>query len=178
MGHGRLRGLAIVLIVVVAGAACASKRAAASYDEYFVAACAAWDSLFLAVGNPDSGSDSDLSRSLDEAVAARDIASVDRLTAEVAKELKAGRDKVAVARGWQPRAEMMAQFDRVFVALEAGNAAKRAAARQDPTAVDPQKAFEQAGGTEAWFAMIEAGRAAGLGAVNAANKQCANSVTP
>jgi hypothetical protein len=154
------------------------KGVASSYEEYFVAACAAWDSLFRAVGNPDTGSGSELSKSLDAAMAAGDIPSAERAAEQIAAELKAGRQQAAVARGWEPRAAMMAQFDRVLAAFEVGTAAKLAVARGDPNAGDPQAAFEGAGGIEAWFAMIEAGRAAGLGAVDSSNRQCANSVTP
>jgi hypothetical protein len=195
---GRSRGLLIVLIAIV-GAACGGgppnatptpvatatpapasatpKPAAASYEQYFVAACAAWDSLFRAVGNPDTGSGSDLSRSLDEAVTAADVASADRLAADIAKELKVGRGHVAVAGGWTPRAPVMVQLDRVFAAFEVMIEAKRVAAKHEPNAVVPQTAFEQAGGVEAWIAMFEAARAAGGG--RAADARCPNvPVTP
>lgn len=66
----------------------------------------------------------------------------------------------------------MVQFDRVLVAYEAMIEAKRAAARREPNAVDPQTAFEQGGGIEAWFAMIDAMRAAGGG--SATEEQCPN----
>lgn len=174
----RLRGVVVMLIVTVAGAACMPKPAAASYEEYFVAACAAFDGLFRAVGNPDTGSGSDLSRALDAAVTARDVASAERAAAGMAKELKAAREQVAVAAGWAPRTAMMVQLDRVLAAFEVGTAAKLAVAKGTPNAVDPQAAFEGAGGLEAWFAMIEAGRAAGLGAADGSNRQCANSITP
>lgn len=178
MGERQLRGV-VLLLIVLASAACAPQaRRAASYEEYFVAACAAWDALFGAVGNPDTGGGSDLSRKLDEAVSAGDAAAAERLAAEIAKELKTGREQIAVAGGWPPRAAVMVQLDRVFAAYEAMIAAKLAAARHEPTAVDPQAAFEQAGGLEAWFAMIDAMRAAGLGAADSTDRQCANSITP
>ena len=127
----------------------------------FWAACAAWDSLFRAVGNPDTGTGSDLSRALDDAVAAGDAALADRLATDIVRELEDGREQVAVAGGWQPRAPVMVQLDREFVAFEVMTSAKVAAARREPTALDPQTAFEQAGGIEAWFTMIDAMRAAG-----------------
>ena len=174
----RLRVIAAGLIVTATGAACMPKPAAASYEEYFVAACAAWDGLFRAVGNPDTGSGSDLSRALDAAVTARDVPSAERAAAGMASELKAAREQVAVAAGWAPRTAMMAQLDRVLAAFEVGTAAKLAVAKGTPNAVDPQAAFEGAGGLEAWFAMIEAGRAAGLDAADGSNRQCAKSITP
>ena len=174
----RLRSLTRVLLVIVAAVGCTPKPAAASYEEYFVAACAAFDGLFRAVGNPDTGSGSDLSRALEAAVTARDVASAERAAAGMASELKAARQQVVVAAGWAPRTAMMVQLDRVLAAFEVGTAAKLALAKGTPNAVDPQAAFEGAGGLEAWFAMIEAGRAAGLGAVDGSNRQCANSITP
>lgn len=181
---GVLRRLAGALFIVVAGAACgepaasvASAPAESSYQEYRVAACAAWDALFRAVGNPDTGTGSDLSKALDQAVEAGDVAAADRLAADITKELEAGREQVAAAGGWQPRAAVMVQLDRVFVAYEAMTNAKRAVARSEPNAIDPQTALEQAGGIEAWFAMIDAMRAAGGG--RGTEEQCPNvPVTP
>ncbi len=58
-------------------------------------------------------------------------------------------------------------------------AAKLAAARREPNAVEPQAAFEQAGGVEAWFAMFEAAREAGAGAAAATEQGCSSvPVTP
>jgi hypothetical protein len=172
------RIVAVLLIVVATGgctpspAAATPRPAAATYEEYFVAACAAWDGLFRAVGNPDTASGSDLSRALEAATASGDVAAAERAAAGMATELKAARDQVAVARGWAPRAAVMAQFDRVLAAFEVGTAAKLAAAKGEPNAVNPQAAFEGAGGLEAWFAMIDAMRAAGGGA--ATDPTCAN----
>ena len=174
----------IIGLVVLGGAACGggapsatARPAPASYAEYAVAACAAWDALFRAVGNPDTGSGSDLSRALDEAVAAGDVASADRLANDITRELEVGREHVAVARGWPPRTPVMVHFDRVFTAFEAMTAAKRAAAGREPNAVDPQTAFEEAGGIEAWFAMLEALRAAAT--TGATAESCPNvPVTP
>jgi hypothetical protein len=114
---------------------------------------------------------------LDEAVESGDIASADRLATQIIDGLEAGREQVAVAAGWQPRARLMMQLDRVFVAFEAMTSAKLAVARREPDAVDPQTALEQAGGIEAWFGMIDAVRAAGGG--GAAEEPCPNvPVTP
>ncbi len=178
MVHRRLGVVAVLLIVIATGgctsgpAAATPRPAAATYEEYFVAACAAWDGLFGAVGNPDTGNGSDLSRALDAAVLARDVQSAERAAAGMASELRAARDQVAVAAGWAPRAAVMAQLDRVLAAFEVGTAAKLAVAKGEPNAVDPQAAFERAGGLEAWFAMIDAMRAAGGGA--ATDPSCPN----
>ncbi len=66
--------------------------------------------------------------------------------AEMARELDSGRAALAVAAGWQPRADVIRQMDRVFVAYEALTAAKLALARGEPNAIDPQAAYEAAGG--------------------------------
>jgi hypothetical protein len=158
---------AFVLIVVVGlgASACGTSapaasvaRPAASYEEYSVAACAAWDALFRAVGNPDTGSGSELSKALDAAVAAGDAATADRRAAETIAVLRAGRQQVAIAAGWQPRAAVMSQLDRVLAAFEAMTMAKAARAR-NANALEPQVAFEQAGGVTAWFAMVDAAKA-------------------
>lgn len=184
---GIARHVGGAMLILAAAAACGAPGApapsvapastAASYEQYRVAACAAWDALFRAVGNPDTGTGSDLSRALDDAVAAGDATSADRLAGDITTELEDGREQVAVAGGWQPRAPVMMQLDRVFVAFEAMTSAKLAAARREPNAVDPQTAFEQAGGIEAWFAMLDAYRAEGGG--GATEEQCPNvPVTP
>lgn len=115
--------------------------------------------MFRAVGNPDTAEGSVLSKALDAAVTAGDVGSADKMATQILSELATGRRQVAYARGWAPAAPMMTELDRVFVAFEAMVVAKREAAKGAPDAVIPQTAFEGAGGVEAWFAMIEAGRA-------------------
>ncbi len=161
----RLR-FVVVGLVVAAAAACGTgapsptpRPAATSFDEYAVGFCSAWAAMFRAVGNPDTASGSDLSKALDAAVAAGDVGAADRLAAEITSVLESGREQVAYAGGWLPAAPITAQLDRLFVAYEAMIAAKAAAAKSAPNAVEPQAAFEGAGGVDAFFAMIEAMRA-------------------
>jgi len=146
-------------------------RPAASFDEYATAFCAAWAALFTAVGNPDTAEGSVLSKALDEAVAAENRPEAERLAAEITAGLESGRRHARVAGAWPPAAPAMAEFDRVFVAFEAMIAAKAAAATVTADPVDPQAAFEQAGGVEAYFAMIEAMRAR-PSAGQAGSQQC------
>jgi hypothetical protein len=74
---------------------------------------------------------------------------------------------------------VIAQLDRVFAAFEAMTAAKLAGARGAADAIEPQQAFEQAGGVVAWFAMLEAMQEAGAGSAAASAEQCPNvPVTP
>jgi hypothetical protein len=155
-----IRALSVALIVL-ASAACSggspsasaspSPTAATTFGEFGVAYCEAWDALFIAVGNPDTGSGSQLSKALDDAIVARDAATADRVAATMTAQLEAGRRQLAIAAGWKPAAPMLAQFDRFFVAYEAMIATKRQGG-------DPQKAFEKAGGVDAWHALFEVGR--------------------
>lgn len=160
--HQNVRVLCIAF-ALTAAAACgsgapspSSSPLATSFDEYAVSFCAAFEALFLAVGNPDTAAGSELSKALDAAVVAHDGTNADQLAAKITSELESGRQHVAHARGWSPAASMMADLDRVFVAFEAMTAAKRTAANQGPDSVDPQAAFEGAGGVDGWVAMLTA----------------------
>jgi len=136
-----------------------SLPAATSYDEFAASFCSAFEALFGAVGNPDTAAWSEPSLALDAAVAAHDGVAADRLAEQIIGELESGRRDVAIGGGWPPGAPVMDQLDRVFVAFEAWTTAKVALAKGGPGAIDPQVAFEGAGGVEAWHAMFEAGRA-------------------
>ncbi len=171
MGQGR-RWIGLILLIAATTTACStgapsqapspSKVAAAtSFDEYAVGFCSAFEAMFRAVGNPDTAEGSELSKALDQAVAAHDGDTAARLGAEITGILETGRQHVVFARGWQPAAPTMTQLDRVLVAFEAMTAAKVAVAKQAPNAVDPQVAFEQSGGLEAWTTMFEAYAAIG-----------------
>lgn len=177
-GQHAAAGVVVIAWIVFAGAACTTGATTAtpsptamSFETYSVSFCAAFDALFRAVGNPDTGSGSELTRLLDDAIQARDAASVDRLAANITAELEVARGHAAAAGGWLPRAQMMAQLDRMLVASESMIAAKRAAAHQSPdeAASLGQAAFEQAGGVEAWFAMIKAATP-----IEETGQQCAN----
>ncbi len=180
-GHVRIPAIALVTIVSVACGTSApgavpsptSLPTATSFEEYAVNFCSAWEAVFLAVGNPDTAAGSVLSKALDGAVAAGNAAEAERLAAEITAELESGRRYAAAAGGWPEAAPGMLQMDRLFVAFEAMIAAKAVAATGKPGAVDPQTAFEQAGGVEAYFAMIEAMRAR-PSAGQAGAKQCPN----
>ena len=183
MGRHHLR-IAFITLIVAAAAACGTgipsaapspspRPAATSFEEYAVSFCSAWEALFRAVGNPDTAAGSVLSKALDEAVTAKNGQEAERLATEITAELESGRRHAAVAGGWPPAAPAMTQMDRLFVGFEAMIAAKAAASTGEPSAVDPQAAFEQAGGLEAYFAMIEAMRAR-PSAGQAGAKQCPN----
>lgn len=78
-----------------------------TFQEFHESFCSAWESLFRAVGNPDLGEGSALTDSMDAAISAGDIPSVDRLAAEITAELETGRQEVAVATRWAPASPMI-----------------------------------------------------------------------
>ena len=176
----RPRRVLFIALIAAATAACGSAAssqepsptaapAADSFDEYAVAFCSAWQHLFLAVGNPDTAEGSTLSRALDEAVASHDGSKAEKLGDQISREIRSGREDVAVGGGWPPATPIMDQMDRVFVGFEKMTAAKVAKAKGSPNAVDPQIAFERSGAIAAWSAMFEAHAA--LGAERPASAQ-------
>jgi hypothetical protein len=88
-------------------------------------------------------------KALDDAVAAGDVAAAKRASDVMTNELEAGRRLAATAALWQPGASTAVSLDRLLLAFEAWTSAELARA-SDPSAIDPQKAFERAGGVEAW----------------------------
>ncbi len=163
MFRRRLRTGVVALVVLGAAVASCSPAATAapgatSYQEFRPAFCSAWEALFRAVGNPDTGAGSDLSKALDAAIAAGDQAAVERAATAIAAELADAHRQSAFAAGWQPAAPMMAEMDRLIAAYDAGLAAQRTAAGQGSEAARAlrQSAFEKAGGLDAWQAMFSA----------------------
>ena len=93
------------------------------------------------------------------AITSGDVASVDRVAAEITSELEMGRKEIAKASGWTPASPLMAELDRVFVGFEKMTEAKRAAAGQglDVARNLGQETLEQSGAIDAWFALIRPG---------------------
>jgi hypothetical protein len=149
---------ALTTVAVACGSAAPpspAPRGATSHDEFVAAACAAFDELDAAIGNPDAGSGSTLSKALDSAVAAGDVATANGLADETVARLEAGRRHLAIAGGWGPGRAMSIAADRFFLVAEALALGKKAgAATRDARA--GQVAFEKAGGLEAWQSMISA----------------------
>ena len=129
--------------------------AATSHEEFVTAACAAFDELDAAIGNPDTGTGSKLSDALDAAVESGDVATANRLADESIARLEEGRRQLTIAGGWEPGREMATAADKFFMASEVLVNGKRAgAATRDLQA--GQAAFEQGGGLAAWQGMITA----------------------
>ena len=119
-------------ILVLAAAGCsapaASSLAPATFEEFATNACDAFSAMFRAVGNPDAGTDSELSKALDEAVRRGDPAEAGRLAEAITVELESGRQSASQAAAWPPGFAMMSELDRVLLAFEAKIDAKRQAA--------------------------------------------------
>ena len=156
--------VASLAILVLAVAACGSSApsappsaapsaAPATFDDVSADFCGSFTSLFLAVGNPDAGTPSIMSKALDDAVAAGDSAAADHAAAAMMTELEAARVQTAAAARWQPTAAIMVHMDRLILAYEAMTKAKLALAHT-PGSTDPGKAFEQAGGVQAWAGVV------------------------
>jgi hypothetical protein len=126
----------------------------ATFSDYDAAVCGAFTSLIRAYGNPDTDTPSVMRRALDDAVAANDPAAAERASAAMLNELETGRRFAATAARWQPGASVAASLDRLLLAFEAWTSAKLAVLT-DPSAIDPQTAFEQAGGVEAWTGTLQ-----------------------
>lgn len=172
----------MALVVVAAAVASCNPAAtsapgATSYQEFHPAFCSAWEALLRAVGNPDTGGGSDLSKALDAAIAAGDQGAVETAATAIADELSAAHRQSAFAAGWQPAAPMMAEMDRLIAAYDAELAAQRAAAGQgsETARARGQSAFEKAGGLDAWQATLSAANAiAAARPAGQAGQPCAN----
>lgn len=169
MGAKASRALTVVaaVLLALAGAGCGpsavgptARPSVGSFQEFFATWCPAMQGMLRAIGNPDSGSDSDLSKALDAAIVAADPAAVDLISIQIRRELLAARELAASAATWPQGAEMATQMGRLFAAFDAGIEAKRAAASQGLEAANNQQqaAFEAAGGPAAWTGMIAAAR--------------------
>lgn len=159
----RLPGIILAIAVVASAAACGapvapspSPTGATNFEEYATAHCAAWETLFRVVGNPDTADWTDAVRQLQAAAEAHDGVTAVRLRAGIHTELEAARAQIAFAAGWPPATRGMAELDRLFVAQEAWIDAYVDIATGVAGAPDPQAAFEAAGGLDAWFGLSEA----------------------
>ncbi len=157
--HVAAVGLSLVILAATAGCQGSatvepspSVPGATSYLEFRDAFCSAWEDLFRGIGNPDAGSDSALSKAMNDAITVGDRAEVDRLAGEIIRALESGRSNLRVAGGWAPGSSVALAMDPIFVTFERMIEAKRAAAPQGLEAAISvgQSAFEAAGGMEAW----------------------------
>ncbi len=131
-----------------------------TYNDFHASFCSAWGTMFATIGNPDTDSGSELTDAMDAAIAADDMATVNRLAAEITAGLEAGRRAIKAGARWTPALPLMAELDRVFVGFEARVEAKRAAASQGNGAIADkfgQEALESSGAVDAWFALIRPG---------------------
>jgi hypothetical protein len=168
----RIASLALLAMTLVAcGPAAASSSPPATFEDFATQACDAFEAMFRAVGNPDAGTDSELSAALDAAIERGDPGEANRLANAILGELEQGRQAAAAAAAWAPGAPAMSELNDVLTAYEAWIRAKQELSAGN--AADPQAAFEAAGGVTSWTAMLEAARsAAAARPVNAPPHEC------
>jgi hypothetical protein len=159
----RLRWLPVLVFAVAACAPSAGSSPPsdslppATFEDFATNACDAFEALFRAVGNPDTGSGSELSTQLDEAVTRGDPAEANRIAEAIIAELRRGQHAASVASAWEPGLAAMAELNDVLVAYESYVLAKQDLSTGSLT--DPQGAFEEAGGVTSWQAMLNAAAA-------------------
>ena len=132
----------------------AASLAPATFEEFATHACDAFEAMFRAVGNPDTGAGSELSTQLDEAVTRGDPAEANRIAQAIIAELRRGQDAASAASAWEPGSAVMGELNDVLVAYEAYILAKQDLSTGSVT--NPQGAFEEAGGVTSWEAMLGA----------------------
>lgn len=155
----QLRWLSILALAVAACTPTAASSEApppATYEEFAKTACDAFEAMFMAVGNPDTGEGSELGTQLDDAVGRGDRAQADRVAEAIIAELERGQAAAATAAGWPPGTLAMSELNDVLVAYVAYVRAKQELSAGNPA--DPQAAFEAAGGLTSWQAMLGAAR--------------------
>ena len=159
----RVRCLSSLVLIVAACTPTASSseppsiRPAATFEEFATHACDAFEAMFRAVGNPDTGAGSELSKQLDEAVTRGDVAGAEQAAEAIIGELKQGQQAASVAAAWEPGSPAMVELNDVLVAYESYVHAKKDLATGSMT--DPQSAFEAAGGVTSWEQMLTAAAA-------------------
>jgi len=151
---GALALLTFIAVACASGAQPSPSASAATYSDYDAAICGGFTSLLRAYGNPDTNAPSAMRTALESAVEAGDAAAAEQASTAMLNELEAGRRLAATAALWEPGAATAASLDRLLLAFEAWTSAKFAL-MANPSAVDPQTAFEGAGGVEAWTATLQ-----------------------
>lgn len=133
------------------------QRAPTSFAEYAEGFCSAMLAMTRAIGNPDTGADSDLSFVLEAAIEKGDLASATETAAKVRAELQTARREASRIAGWPEGADPARQLDRFLAALEVYLAAMLAAAPQgiDAARTAGQQAFEAEGAITSWTSMFE-----------------------
>jgi len=133
-------------------------RTAGNFAEFTASFCPALLGMLKAIGNPDTGSDSELTKSLDQAITQGNLQDVETVARQIQAELEGAHRLAAASAGWPPAGDAAGQLERLLGAFSAMIEAKRAAANLGLAEADRvgQDAWERAGGLEAWTAMIAA----------------------
>lgn len=113
--------------------------------------------MVRAIGNPDTGADSDLSFALEQAIEQGDVAAAADAAGKIRAELRFARQEASRIAGWSEGAPVANDLDRFLAALEVYlEALVRAAPKGMPDAQnEAQQALEGAGAMAAWMAMFK-----------------------
>ena len=135
----------------------ARQSAPASYAEYAEGFCSAMEAMVRAIGNPDTGADSDLSFALEQAIERGDMAAAAEAAGKIRVELKAAQEEASRIAGWPEGADAAKNLGRFLAAFEVYVAAMLTAAPQGLAEAQTaaQQAFEGEGALEAWMGMLE-----------------------
>jgi hypothetical protein len=156
-------GVALGLVLVACGgvpgaSTVASGQAApTTYGEYSAGFCTALLAMTRAIGNPDTGADSDLSFAMEQAIDRGDLTAAREAAGMIGAELRAARQEASRIAQWSEGAPAAGELDRFLAAFEVYVAAMMAAAPQGLPAAQTaaQQAFEGAGALTAWMGMWE-----------------------
>jgi hypothetical protein len=133
------------------------QSAPASYAEYADGFCSAMGAMVRAIGNPDTGADSDLSFALEQAIERGDIAAATEAAGKIRTELQAARQEASRIAGWSEGADVAKHLDRFLAAFDVYIATMLSAAPQGlgEAQAAAQQASEGEGALEAWMGMLE-----------------------
>jgi hypothetical protein len=117
------RSLLVGLVFVISGCSTTPAASSASLPPldgkgFAAATCLAIDELFLAVGNPDTGSKSAAWQSFEAAIERHDTALLDSASAEILTHLAAARAANDRGATFPPGTAANAEFGAVLVGLE------------------------------------------------------------
>jgi hypothetical protein len=129
----------------------------ASYEEFAEGFCLAMSAMVRAIGNPDTGADSDLSFGLEQAIERGDLAAANEAAGKMAAELLAARHEATRISAWTEGAETAKHLDRFLAASEIYVEAFLGAAPQGLEAAQAaaQQASQDEDALSAWIGMLD-----------------------
>ena len=132
--------------------------APSGYAEYAEGFCVASLAMVRAIGNPDTGADSELSFALKQAIEQGDLATAAEVADQMRAELRTARAEATRVAGWSEGAAAAQALDRFLAAFEVSIDASLKAAPQGLEAAQlaGQQALEAEGAFDSYISMLEA----------------------